>query len=107
MQEDICIFPDELKMPYGELNSACKKLKNNDLIKVIVYSPDQYNPIVIKLTHSGLHYNEEKRRSWIQFWVPVIISILALLIALASLAVDVIQLRQDNFNPNSQQQSNQ
>lgn len=86
-QEDIYIFPDELNMPYGELNSACKQLKNNDLIKVIVYSPDQYNPIGIRLTHNGLHYNEEKRRSWIQFWVPLIISDL---ISLSALIVAIL-----------------
>ena len=52
-------------------------------------------------------YEEERRRSWIQFWVPVVVSILALLIAFASLSIDVIQLKQSNVNPNLQHQSNQ
>ena len=107
MQETIYVFPHEINMPYGELNSACKNLRKQDLIKIIIYSSDQYNPIGVHLTHKGLHFDEEKRRSWIRFWVPVIISILALLIAFASLTVDVIHLRQGNSHPNPQQQSNQ
>ena len=89
MQEDIYTFPDELSMPYGELNSACKQLKNNDLIKVIVYSPDQYNPIITKLVHNGLHYFEQKKSikdkllDWIKLnileLIAIIISIIALL----------------------------
>ena len=49
----------------------------------------------------------KQKRDRFRFWLPVIISVLALLIAMFSLAINVIQLTADNPEPNPQQQTQQ
>ncbi len=42
-----------------------------------------------KLQADAERYKKDVRRSWIQFWVPISISIVALGIAIASLILDI------------------
>lgn len=65
-------------------------LHSDNLIKIIKISPhNNFScPCLIELTSSGFHYfdskaekSKEKRNNWIKFWIPVGISILALIIS--------------------------
>jgi hypothetical protein len=51
-----------------------------------------YHDNNVYLTDEGRAYVEEVKSDKCRFWIPVIISIIALLVAFASLAIDICQL---------------
>lgn len=50
------------------------------------------NIYYISLTEKGISYFSERRKERLYFWVPVTISILALIVAILSLLLDVSEL---------------
>ncbi len=57
-----------------------------------IVNSSNYHDNNIYLTDKGRAYVEEVKSDKLRFWIPVIISIMALLIALASLIIDIYQL---------------
>ena len=56
-----------------------------------VYLTDAGRAYVEEIRLDDKRYKEEKRRSWIQFWIPVVISIIALIGAYRQELVAIIQ----------------
>ncbi len=73
-----------------ELYDFCRELEADNYIEIVYGANNAIESI--SLTPKGKRYFEIRVRERIRFWVPVGISGIALLIAIASLAVDILQL---------------
>ena len=78
MDKDIEIFPSEINVPYKELERACYFLWKNGYCKLLKPSWNSGAPTTILLTYNGLKYFQLKRKEQFRFWIPVIISVIAL-----------------------------
>jgi len=79
---------DDVGLKENEIFQSLYFLQSSGYIKIVQKSPHNNfsMPCTVELFSSGFHYFEikkeekhEKRNNWIQFWIPVAISILALL----------------------------
>ncbi len=73
-----------------DLYDFCRELEADNYIEIVYGVNNTIESIT--LTPKGKRYFEIRARECIRFWVPVGISGIALLIAIASLAVDILQL---------------
>ena len=70
------------QIPHSELRSLFQDryiLNSTDYHNNNVYLTDKGKAYVEELESNSQRYKEEKRRSWIQFWIPVVISIISLI----------------------------
>lgn len=85
---------EKKKIPYFECRSLSQ---DNYIINSInrhdntVCLTDKGKAYVEEIQLDDKRYKEEKRRSWIQFWIPVVISIIALIGAYRQELVAIIQ----------------
>ena len=87
-----------LKLTSTAIIIAVNKLQTDRYLKITRRNNDDNFDVYweFELTSNGLHYFENKneikikqRNDWIQFWIPVGLSILALIIAALSLLLDM------------------
>lgn len=91
-----------LELSVEEVKEALKFLSVDNCIRIIrIGNEEDFSTYwQLELTSMGIHYFEakdnakkEKLHKWIQFWIPVSISIAALLLAGASFYLDWLQLK--------------
>lgn len=88
----------KIELSEKQIVKSLYKLESDGCLKFLQKSPNNEFDMFWKmeLTAKGLHYFEvqkanrkEKRNKWIQFWIPVGLSILALVISTLSLLLDL------------------
>lgn len=76
--ELISILPSEAELSSSALNNLCDNLCKHKYLSNIFYSHNSDDPIEVFISHEGLHYFEINTRQNLRFWIPIIISIIAL-----------------------------
>lgn len=79
MDREIYISPTLLDIDYTEFNSLCKELRKNKYLYVYSSAASNQDSAYLRLTSKGLNYFELKRKEKIKYWIPITISLIALL----------------------------
>ena len=82
------------QIPYSELHSLFQDdyiTNSNDYHDNNVYLTDKGRAYIEEIELNDKRYKKEIRRSWIQFWIPVVISIIALIGAYRQELVAIIR----------------
>ena len=82
IEKDIPIYSAKIKLSFTELNSLCRNLHSSGYLDSYWYASSPSDPVLIKLSHNGLHYFERKKKTSFYFWIPILLSNLIAAIAL-------------------------
>lgn len=87
LEKDIPINSQEINIAFAELNSLCQNLYALGYLSTYWRSSSPIEPILIRISHKGLHYFENERKTSFHFWLPILLSNL---IAASALLISIL-----------------